>query len=402
MEDEDLKQELFEWYASSVVPTCALPHQVRPEDFANSAPVALSALLSGIPQSQISHARKKLALVLDLDMTLVHALQESSFTEKFESSLLGFVDFTPATAVATDLVPDDPQIFKLLLDDVPYILKLRPGIRTFLREIAPFYELNIFTKATRPYLHFLMTSLDPDRQIFATSISRDDAPDLDLDTKVLNLVSERPLSEVIIFDDRQSVWRDCPDNVIRAEPYIFLEKKMGSLAAAINNQTFVCEDPDRQLLYIANVLKQVHLEYSRSRGKLDVREILKNIRQKTLQGCLLMFSGVPKDELPALQQIVAQYGGQVSQEEDDLTGEGEPRITHLLVNGGGKFNTKKVYDAKRYQGKVKVVHGSWLNLACSTWTKPKEELFDLSLFSYDAEGRIAVDIDPWEHIHSKP
>ena len=383
--DFDLSEELFQWFMATV-PTPAIPHQVRASDFGHAASLIIESKQARPLQKQSS---KKLALVLDLDMTLVHALQLSAFTPKFEPAFLGCVKFSKDNSTAQD----NPQIFLLHLDEQPYVIKLRPGVRAFLRELAPLFELSIFTKATRPYLDFLLATLDPNRDIFGVAVSRDDAPELDIDTKVLAIVSDRPMSEIVVFDDRTTVWRECAQNVVRAEPYIFLDKKMGSLAAAVNNRTHLCEDNDRQLLAITETLKTVHFEYIQrlnATGSADVRDILKEVRSRVLRGCKLMFSGVPKDELPSFVSDVAMLGGECSLDEE--VGED---TTHLLVAGGGKNNTKKVYEAKKF-GKIMILHASWLIHALSTWSRPEEALFELSLFHYDNEGKVVSEVDSWE------
>lgn len=378
-----LGQEIFEWFCRSH-PTEAIPHQVRPSDFPLKVPFISSGC--GPMLGPLPGPRRKLALVLDLDMTLVHALQFSAFTPKFDPSSLYSVKFS------SDV--DNPQIFSLMLDDQPYILKLRPGVRAFLNELAPLYELSIFTKATRPYLNFLLAALDPDRELFACAISRDDAPELDIDTKVMSLVTDRPLSEIVVFDDRQTVWRECAENVVRADPYVFLEKKMGSLAAAVNNKTCICEDPDRQLASISELLKSIHFEYSQSTDNADVREIIKRVRSRVLKGCRLMFSGVLKEDMPELLKQVSSLGGEVSLDEDDLYGpDGQPRVTHLVV--AGNVRTKKIYDASKHNGKIKIVHAGWLAHAGSVWRRPREDWFDLTRFGCDSEGRV-LEVDPWE------
>ena len=363
-----------------------MAHPVRDADFAHY-PAVRTFREEAYVNEKVKHAGKKLGLVLDLDMTLVHAVQESAFADfPFDSALMGSVKFGYEST--------GPEIFSLLLDDVPYVLKLRPGVRNFLTELSSLYELNIFTKATRPYLNFLMAALDPDRRLFATAVSRDDAPELDVDTKVMGLVSDRPLSELVIFDDRQTVWRDCPDNVIRAEPYMFLERKMGSLAAAITNRSNVCDDNDRQLTYIAAALKTVHTEFTRHRGLVAVSDVLRKVRAQALVGCRVMFSGLTKDDVPVFQAHVELLGGENAGEDEDLGLEN--KVTHLLVVG--KNNTKKVYDARRSQGKIKALHGSWLSLAISTWSRPPEDAFDLARFPCDVDGRVSTDIDPWDFL----
>jgi hypothetical protein len=152
---------------------------------------------------------------------------------------------------------------------------------------------------------------------------------------------------------------------------------------------------------MTQALKQIHLEYSKFEGKRDVREIIKSVKARTLAGCRIMFSGVPRDLIVKLTAIVKALGGEVSTNEEDLPSNTSitPLITHLIVVERGKYNTKKVHDARQYNGKVKVLHGSWLKLAESTWTLPDESKFDLARFPYDPEdGKVAAQIDYWEYV----
>ncbi|CDJ58561.1 NLI interacting factor-like phosphatase domain-containing protein, putative [Eimeria maxima] len=97
----------------------------------------------------------KLPLLLDLDNTLLHA------------QAVGVAGYTIALE---DWLDEDglPELYKFELpcNRKVYYLKLRPGLRRFLRALAPVFELSIYTNATQEYADLVVAILDPDRSLF--------------------------------------------------------------------------------------------------------------------------------------------------------------------------------------------------------------------------------------------
>lgn len=97
----------------------------------------------------------KLPLLLDLDNTLLHA------------QAVGVAGYTIALE---DWLDEDglPEVYKFELpcNRKVYYLKLRPGLRRFLKALAPVFELSIYTNATQEYADLVVAILDPDRSLF--------------------------------------------------------------------------------------------------------------------------------------------------------------------------------------------------------------------------------------------
>ena len=156
---------------------------------------------------------KKLSLVVDLDQTIIHATVDPTVAEWQKDT-----DNPNYNAVK------DVRAFQLV-DDGPgargcwYYIKLRPGLRDFLENVAKIYELHIYTMGTRAYAQNIASIIDPDRKIFGDRIlSRDESGSLV--AKNLQRLFPVDTKMVVIIDDRGDVWK-WNENLIKVTPYDF-------------------------------------------------------------------------------------------------------------------------------------------------------------------------------------
>lgn len=90
-----------------------------------------------------------------------------------------------------------------LLDAMRMMTKLRPFVRTFLKEASQLFEMYIYTMGDRPYALAMATLLDPKREYFHDRvISRDDGTHRH--QKGLDVVLGQE-SAVLILDDTENV-----------------------------------------------------------------------------------------------------------------------------------------------------------------------------------------------------
>ena len=157
---------------------------------------------------------KKLSLVVDLDQTIIHATVDPTVAEWQQD------EENPNHNAVKDV-----RAF-LLKDEGPgskgscwYYIKLRPGLKEFLENVARLYELHIYTMGTRQYAKNIAEIIDPAHKIFGDRIlSRDESGSMT--AKNLQRLFPVDTKMVVIIDDRGDVWQWSP-NLIKVTPYDF-------------------------------------------------------------------------------------------------------------------------------------------------------------------------------------
>ncbi|CAO1631472.1 unnamed protein product [Sympodiomycopsis kandeliae] len=100
-----------------------------------------------------------------------------------------------------------------------YYVKPRPGLANFLKSLSEKYELHVYTMGTRSYADCVCRLVDPDGSLFGTRIlSRDENGSLV--QKSLSRLFPMDTSMVVIIDDRGDVWGWSP-NLVKVIPYDF-------------------------------------------------------------------------------------------------------------------------------------------------------------------------------------
>ena len=157
---------------------------------------------------------KKLSLVVDLDQTIIHATVDPTVAEWQQD------EENPNHDAVKDV-----RAF-LLKDEGPgskgscwYYIKLRPGLKEFLENVAKLYELHIYTMGTRQYAKNIADIIDPAHKVFGDRIlSRDESGSMT--AKNLQRLFPVDTKMVVIIDDRGDVWKWSP-NLIKVTPYDF-------------------------------------------------------------------------------------------------------------------------------------------------------------------------------------
>lgn len=120
-------------------------------------PVSSSTIDSQSAVTQKPPILHRLKLVLDLDNTLLHAIARTK---------IGNVDIKLNHFLDSE---GQPEMYKFVLPQLlsqTYYIKLRPGLRRFLREVSEYCDLAIHTNATREYADVIIAILDPDHTLF--------------------------------------------------------------------------------------------------------------------------------------------------------------------------------------------------------------------------------------------
>lgn len=156
--------------------------------------------------------QRKLSLVVDLDLTIIHASVDPTIGEWQRD------ETSPNHAAVADV-----RSFELYDDalhrDVSYYIKLRPHLTEFLSKISQLYELHIYTMGTRSYADNIAKIVDPDKKLFGDRIlSRTETPGED--SKNLRKIFPVDNRMVVIIDDRADVWK-WSNYLVRVQPFNF-------------------------------------------------------------------------------------------------------------------------------------------------------------------------------------
>ncbi|BAM40718.1 CTD-like phosphatase [Theileria orientalis strain Shintoku] len=360
----------------------------------------------------------KLVLLLDLDNTLLHTASQSR---------LDMLDIDPGDFV--DCL-GDPELYRFTLPNFPnitYYMKLRPCIREFLQILSLYYEMSIYTNATKEYADVVISILDPDRSLFMDRIvARNSVDEKDLLKSASRLYPDLDPRFILAFDDRRDVWSDIPHKqVVRAEHYDFFESYLTELnnnytssgsdfnkangegstntsAPAThhlksgNDYTFNVEqsesepesspekvrivDYDRHLKYMVRVFLEIHKRFFDDPFRNDVGAILESLQSQVLQGLGVLLTGYRKNAKASNSVLHADCE---QRQKENLVEMGasvvlrlnDSKLTHIMAGKNCTDNITKSRDSQFNH--VHKIHTLWLYSCRATFTKVDESLFDV-------------------------
>ncbi|KAG6676550.1 hypothetical protein I3842_15G157200 [Carya illinoinensis] len=307
---------------------------------------------------------KKLCLVLDLDHTLLNStlLIHMTLEEEYLKS-------------QTDSLQDVSKGSLFMLDYMHIMTKLRPFVRTFLKEASEMFEMYIYTMGDRPYALEMAKLLDPQREYFSSRvISRDDGTHKH--QKGLDVVLGQE-SAALILDDTENAWPKHKENLILMERYHFFASSCHQFGFSCKSLSELKNDEsetDGALATVLKVLKRVHKmffdELKETLVDRDVRQVLKLIKKEVLKGCKLVFSRVFPTRFQAdnhhLWKLAEDLGATCSTELD-------PSVTHVISTDAG---TEKSHWAVKHMKFL--VHPRWIEAANYMWQKQPEEKYTVN------------------------
>eukprot|EP01060_Flectonema_neradi_P023089 TRINITY_DN31306_c0_g1_i1.p1 TRINITY_DN31306_c0_g1~~TRINITY_DN31306_c0_g1_i1.p1 ORF type:complete len:356 (+),score=37.40 TRINITY_DN31306_c0_g1_i1:39-1106(+) len=186
---------------------------------------------------------KKLVAILDLDHTLIHAVDAPRKEMK-------------------------GSFHTMTLKQKKYLVKLRPGLDEFLTELSKDFELHVFTHGMRNYAKGILSILDPSKKYFHDRVvSRDD---IDVGgRKTLSRIFPFSSHHVVIVDDLAVVWDKADSRqVIQITPYKYFIKGKKLLPDTV-------EDDQHALATVLTIMQTVRrIFFAEGSGVRDVSAIL--------------------------------------------------------------------------------------------------------------------------------
>ncbi|KAM3178629.1 hypothetical protein ACTXT7_002185 [Hymenolepis weldensis] len=186
-------------------------------------------------------AQRKLALLIDLDQTVLHTTTTPNAFRYKSFFILPLECYIVKLSANSDLIQCDQLLllhkqcsstvnwcltnnvhrFNLAGSEMIYHTRFRPHLTKFLRRMVKLFQMHICTFGNRAYAHQLASILDPKRKYFCQRIlSRDECFNPVTKSANLKALFPRGVHLVCIIDDRGDVW-DWSSNLIQVQPYRF-------------------------------------------------------------------------------------------------------------------------------------------------------------------------------------
>ncbi|KAI4379130.1 hypothetical protein MLD38_005465 [Melastoma candidum] len=310
---------------------------------------------------------KKLNLILDLDHTLLNSTPLTLLTQEEEY-----------LKTRTDNLQNVAKGSLFVLPHMHTMTKLRPFVRTFLKEASTMFEMYIYTMGDRPYALEMAKLLDPEKEYFnARVISRDDGTQRH--QKGLDVILGKD-SAVLILDDTEHAWTKHKDNLILMERYHYFAsscQQFGFSCKSLSQLEHDESESDGALATAIDVLRQIHamfftvLAAEKEPCDRDVRQVLKSVRRESLRGCRLVFSRVFPTKFPAeshpLWRMAEQLGATCSVDV-------EPSVTHVVALDAGTEKSRWAAKEKKF-----LVNPQWIEASYYRWKRQPEEKYSVNL-----------------------
>lgn len=286
---------------------------------------------------------RKLALLIDLDQTLIHTSSQAIADPSFAKN----------------------EIHHFTLQRGDYHTKIRPQCDEFLRRMNELFELHICSFGNRLYAHHIARLIDPDEALFSHRIiSRNEL--MDACSKKANMKSLFPCGDQMacIIDDRADVWHYSP-NLVQVKPYVFFLNEgdvnspavkwaagSGGAGSVVNGggmhdaatpALMPDVDSDCYLPCLQAILEMLHEEWYRTYDRLnptlevesqngvtqqhipDLKSIMPLVRKRILRGCTIYVSHLLGKERNTFQYLASKLGAHIIEQDGDID-----EATHFL------------------------------------------------------------------------
>jgi len=210
-------------------------------------------------------------------------------------------------------------------------------------------------------------------------------------------------SAVVILDDTENVWPRHRSNLMVMERYHFFSSSCRqyniqgqSFTQAMRDET----EMEGTLASMLRALRSVHqIFFDENNDKdiarsgfnsRDVRQVIKAVRLKVLEGCKIVFSRIFPMDYPAekhhLWRTAEELGATCSTALDES-------VTHVVALDLGTDKARWAVQHKRY-----LVHPHWLEAAGYLWQRQVEEKFSITAKKNSSISTFveSIPVLPWE------
>ena len=232
---------------------------------------------------------KKLILLLDLDNTILHCASVLIEKEQVKSLMEKYKLYLSKIPIKNNLNKYDA-----------ILIKFRPYLKTFLKNIKNKFEIFIYTQATKEYatgiIQYINKNFEEDILSTGRMIPRKIDENGFAQNKSIKNVFPTQEKMVLIIDDNIDVWKESGNNFICIYPYRFFSEKdkitnelffFNGFDKKSTKELFLKVEYDNVLFCITNLLLNVHRKFFKYYEKYNFMKSLGGITNDTLKLILL-------------------------------------------------------------------------------------------------------------------
>ena len=302
---------------------------------------------------------KKLALIVDLDKTLIDAIR---FINEEESKKIIMVD------------QENESEYMYFNTNESILIRLRPYLQEVLEKISPYFYMQVYTLAERSYALKVLQKIDPNGKYFNQRLlSREDS------TKNKKSISDLLLSGqnmAVVIDDTRSVWTNKEgmtiQNLVQIKPFHFFPtikngRKIKNKLEIIQSAVKQSDKKSSYLKRMANVLTEIHSKYFEYKAVKTVPDIINEMKASVFKGCYLYFCSIWSDENIEQKKL---YVNDAKSFGANVLKKFVPYVTHIITNNP---NHDDVVEAKKYKG-IYIVNYKWFVNSIFRYERQKENI----------------------------
>ena len=228
---------------------------------------------------------KKLILLLDLDNTILHCSSIPITSEQIKF-------LTQKYNLYISKIPIKNEINRY--DSI--MIKFRPYLKTFLKNMKNKFEIFVYTQATREYATGIIQYINKnfEEDILSTGRMIPRIYDENGIPKNKSLKNVFPTQEkmVLVIDDNIEIWKESGDNFICIYPYRFFSEKEKStnelfffngFERKATKESFLKIEFDNVLFCITNLLLNVHRKFFNYYEKYHFMKSISRLTTDTLK-----------------------------------------------------------------------------------------------------------------------
>lgn len=285
---------------------------------------------------------KKLALVVDLDKTLIDTI--------------GVVNAEEAEKIIAMDEEHRADYFYFNVNEM-YLVRLRPYVREFLKAISPLYFMQVYTLAQRQYALQVIQKIDPDKEYFNERIlTREDSP---LQKKSISdfFLSGQHLA--VVIDDSRDPWSNPNgtifEGLVQVEGFNFFSAI--AQPTQVKNFQFIPKNINMEALNehylerMTEVMTEIHSKFYELQPQ-NVATVISDMKKDVFKDCYIYFC---KIWLPGEIAKKKLYIGNAEEYGGHVLNKFLPYTTHIVTTDPIH---EDVVEAQNYNG-IYIVNYKW-------------------------------------------